>query len=143
MSADPNSVQVVWEPDKLQALAMSRPSDALAAAREVLAQHPPALQAAVAHQAAGVVLRDFGDIGAAIGELEIARRFAHTAGDSSRESDVLASLGVARLMAGQTRRGLSIIDTVLRHSQGVPAGRILIRRAYALWMVGRHTEALR
>ena len=143
MSVAAHCAPSAWDPDELLALALSRPSDALAAAREVLAQHPPAVQAAVAHQAAGVVLRDFGDLGAAIGELEIARRFAHKAGNPARESDVLASLGVARLMAGQTRRGLSIIDTVLSRSQGVPAGRILIRRAWALWMVGRHTEALR
>src|SRR5215467_14887154 len=103
MSADPNSVQVVWEPDKLQALALSRPPEALAAAREVLAQHPSALQAAVAHQAAGVVLRDFGDIQAAIEEFKDARRFARKAGDLDRESDVLASLGIALVMAGQTR----------------------------------------
>jgi tetratricopeptide (TPR) repeat protein len=127
----------------LLALAMSRPSEALAAARAVLAHQPSALQAAVAHQAAGVVLRDFGDIGEAIGELQLARRFARKAGNTDREFDVLASLGVARLLAGQTRRGLSIIDTVLRRSHGVPAGRILIRRAYALWIVGQHADALR
>ena len=84
---------MTWEPDKLLALALSRPSEALAAAREVLAQHPSAAQAAVAHQAAGVVYRDFGDIGQAIEEFKDARRFAHKAGDLDRESDVLASLG--------------------------------------------------
>jgi tetratricopeptide (TPR) repeat protein len=134
---------MAWEPDELLALALSRPSEALAAAREVLAQHPSASQAAVAHQAAGVVLRDFGDIGEAIEELKEAHRFARKTGDLDRESDVLASLGVARLLAGQTRRGLSVLDTALRHSHGVPAGRILIRRAYALWILGRNAEALR
>jgi tetratricopeptide (TPR) repeat protein len=134
---------MTWEPDELLALALSRPSEALAAARQVLAQNPSASQAAVAHQAAGVVLRDFGDIGEAIEELKDARRFAHKAGDAERESDVLASLGVAWLLAGQTRRGLSVLDTVLGRSHGVPAGRILIRRAYALWVLGRNAEALR
>ncbi len=143
MSVVTHRAPLTWDPDELLALAMSRPSEALAVAREVLADHPSALQAAVAHQAAGVVLRDFGDIGEAIGELESARRFARKAGNPARESDVLASLGVARLLAGQTRRGLSIIDTVLRRSHGAPAGRILIRRAYALWIVGRYAEALR
>ncbi len=131
-----------WEPDKLLALALSRPSEALAAARELLAQHPSALQAAVAHQTAGVVLRHFGDIHEAIEELKSARRFAHKAGDLDRESDVLASLGVARLLAGQTQRGLSVLDTLIQNSSGVPAGRILIRRAYAFWVLGRGADAL-
>ena len=143
MSDGPHSGQVAWDPDKLHALALSRPSEALAAAREVLAQHPPALQAAVAHQTAGVVLRDFGDSSAAIEEFKSARRFAHKAGDLDRETDILASLGIALVRAGQTRRGLSVLDTLLQRSRGVPAGRVLIRKVDALWTLGRHAEALR
>ena len=80
-----DTAPVIWEPDKLLALALSRPSEALAAAREVLARNPPASQAAVAHQAAGVVLRHFGDIGEAIEEFKNARRFARKAGDLDRD----------------------------------------------------------
>ena len=109
----------------------------------MLAQNPTASQAAVAHQAAGVVLRHFGDIDEAIEEFKNARRFARKAGDLDRESDVLASLGVAWVLAGQTRRGLSVLDTLVQGSSGVPAGRILIRRAYAFWVLGRNAEALR
>jgi tetratricopeptide (TPR) repeat protein len=141
MSDGPDSA--TWEPDKLLAMALSRPSEALAAARQILAGHPSASQAAVAHQAAGVVLRHFGDISEAIEELKKAHRFARRAADPVRESDILASLGVARLLAGQTQRGLSILDEVLSDSHGVPAGRILIRKAYALWVLGRSAEALR
>jgi CHAT domain-containing protein/tetratricopeptide (TPR) repeat protein len=143
MSARPRSAPVAWEPDELLALALSRPSEALAAAREMLTRHPSASQAAVAHQAAGVVLRHYGDIAEAIEELKNARRLARTAGDLDRETDILASLGVAQLLAGQTRRGLSVLEAALARSRGVPAGRILIRRAYALWVLGRHAEALR
>ena len=132
-----------WEPDKLLALALSRPSEALAAAHEVLGQNPSAAQAAVAHQAAGVVYKDFGDIRQAIEEFRNARRFAHKAGDLDRESDVSASLGIAWVLAGQPRRGLSILDSVLTRSRGVAAGRILIRRINALWVLGRNAEALR
>ena len=102
MSAS-DTVPVTWEPDKLLALALSQPSEALAAARVVLAGKPSAAQAAVAHQAAGVVLRHFGDIREAIGELKQAHRFARKAGDPARETDILASLGVALLLAGQTQ----------------------------------------
>ena len=143
MPSASDTVPVTWEPDELLALALSQPSDALAAARVVLAGKPSAAQAAVAHQAAGVVLRHFGDIREAIGELKHAHRFARKAGDPARETDILASLGVALLLAGQTRQGLSVLDRVLQGSHGVPVGRILIRRAYALWVLGRHAEALR
>ena len=143
MSVGSHSVEGVWEPDKLLALALSRPSEALAAAREVLAQHPSAAQAAVAHHAIAVVLRNHGDIGEAIEEYKKARRFARKAGDLDQESDVLASLGAAWVLAGQTRRGLSVLDALVQSSRGVLAGRILIRRAGALWVLGRNAEVLR
>ena len=143
MSPVSDTVPVTWEPDKLLALAFSRPAEALTAAREVLARHPPAAQAAVAHQAAGVVFRDFGDIGKAIEEFKNARRFARKAGDLDRESDVSASLGAALVLAGQSRRGLSVLDALLERSHGVPAGRILIRRAAVCYILGRNAEALR
>ena len=109
----------------------------------MLAQQPTASQAAVAHQAAGVVLRDFGDIREAIEEFKNARRFARTAGNLDQESDVLASLGIAWVLAGQPRRGLSALDSVLQRTSGVPAGKILIRRISALYILGRNAEALR
>jgi tetratricopeptide (TPR) repeat protein len=143
MSSVSDAGPVAWEPDKLLALALSRPSEALAAARELLARDPPASQAAVAHQAAGVVLRHFGDIQQAIEEFKAAHRFARKAGDLARESDVSASLGVALVLAGQTRHGLAVLDALLGRSCGVPAGRILIRRAYAFLVLGRNAEALR
>jgi tetratricopeptide (TPR) repeat protein len=143
MPSVPDTAPAIWEPDKLLALALSRPPEALAAAREVLARHPSAAQAAVAHQAAGVVYRDFGDIGKAIEEFKNGRRFARKAGDTDRESDVSASLGAALVLDGQSRRGLSVLDALLEHSHGVPAGRILIRRAGVCYILGRNAEALR
>ena len=143
MSSVSDTGSGAWEPDKLLALALSRPSEALAAAREVLAGNATTLQAAVAHQAAGVVFREFGDIREAIKEFKAARRFAREAGDLARESDISASLGIAWVLAGQPRRGLSLLDTAMKHSHGVPAGRILIRRVHAWWVLGRNAEALR
>jgi tetratricopeptide (TPR) repeat protein len=143
MSSVSGTTPVTWKPDKLLALALSRPSEALAAARELLTRHPPAAQAAVAHQAAGVVFRDFGDIGQAIEEFKSARRFARQAGDLARESDIAASLGAAMVLAGQVRRGLSVLDDLLERSNGVLAGRILIRRAGVNYLLGRNAEALR
>jgi tetratricopeptide (TPR) repeat protein len=138
-----DSAPAAWEPDRLLALALSRPADALAAAREVLASKPPAAQAAVAHQAAGLVYRDYGDMAQAIEEFKNARRFARKARDHDRESDVSASLAAALVLDGQSRRGLSVLDTLLEGSHGIPAGRILIRRGAAWYILGRNTEALR
>ena len=144
MSVVSHTVPVAWEPDELLALALSRPSEALAAARDVLTRHPSASQAAVAHQAVGVVFRDFGDIGEAIEEFKAARRFARKAGDPDRESDISASLGMALVLAGQPRRGLSVLDSLVERSgRGVFAGRILIRRVGAFLVLGRNAEALR
>src|SRR5690242_9248060 len=136
-----DSAPAAWEPDRLLALALSRPADALAAAGEVLASKPPAAQAAVAHQAAGLVYRDYGDMAQAIEEFKNARRFARKARDHDRESDVSASLAAALVLDGQSRRGLSVLDTLLERSHGIPAGRILIRRGAAWYILGRNTEA--
>lgn len=129
-------------PDELLALALSRPADALARARAVLAADPSPADAAVAHQAAGVVLRDFGDIKEAIAELRAAARFARVAGDPVRETDILASLGVALVMAGNTRSGLETLERAVAASTGVATGRILIRRVFVLLLLGRDAEAL-
>jgi tetratricopeptide (TPR) repeat protein len=130
------------DPDELQALALSRPHDALAIAREVLAGAPSDIEAAVAHQAAGVVLRDFGDIRQAVTELRAAHRHARKAADPDREAEIRASLGVALVMAGRTDQGLAALDAVVEGRTGVLAGRILIRRVWVLWLLGRNAEAL-
>jgi tetratricopeptide (TPR) repeat protein len=143
MPSASDTAPVTWEPDKLLALALSQPSQALVAAREVLARRPSAAQAAVAHQAAGLVFRDFGDIGKAIEEFKSARRYARRAGDLDRESDVSASLAAAMVLAGQSRRGLAILDALLERSHGVMAGRMSVRRAGVLYVLGRNDEALR
>jgi tetratricopeptide (TPR) repeat protein len=130
------------ELDELLALALSRPTEALATALDVLARQPSPLAASTAHQAAGIVLRDFGDIQEAVTHLRSAARSARRAGDAGREADVHASLGVALVMAGQPRRGLALLDTVVQGSGGVAAARHLVRRAHVLWLLGRNAEAL-
>ncbi|TCC34729.1 CHAT domain-containing protein [Kribbella sindirgiensis] len=129
--------------DELHALALSRPADALKIARQVLANSPSDADAAAAHKAAGVVHRDFGDIDEAVTELKAAYRHARKAADPDGEADILASLGVALVMAGQTRRGLSVLDSIVPGRTGVLAGRILIRRIWVRGaLLGRYAEAL-
>ncbi len=128
-------------------MALARPHEALAQATAWLAVRPSALRAAVAHQAIGVVQRDFGNLDEAIRHLRTALRLAGRAGDRARAADIQASLGVALVMAGRTRQGLRALDTVIRDAiaDGLgreAIGRLLIRRVWVLWSIGRYQEAL-
>src|SRR5215468_878850 len=123
-------------------LALSRPNEALKRARGVLAGDPPPLDASVARQAIGIVLREFGDIDRAIQELRTARRLARRAGSAEREADVLATLGVALVFAGRTASGRNALDAAVRQSTGHLRGRTLLRRGGSLLSLGYHDEAL-
>ena len=141
MSAIPQGL-VRDDVDGLLALALSRPVEALERAREILAEGPPSRVASIAHQSAGIVLREFGDIDQSISHLRSAVRFGRLAGDAERADDARASLGVALVMAGQPRRGLTMLDSVVSGSSGVAAARHLIRRSHVLWLLGRYPEML-
>lgn len=130
------------DPADLLALALSRPNEALDRTRKVLADNPGLLDASIARQTIGIVLREYGDIDAAIGELRIARRLAGRAGSADREADVLATLGVALVFAGRTVSGRNTLDAAVRQSTGQLRGRTLLRRGGALLLLGHHREAL-
>ena len=130
------------EVEELLPLALSRPREALARARAALAARPGPYEASVAHQAAGIVLREFGDVGAAVHELRRALRCARQACSAEREIDVLASLGVALVYAGRTANGLATFELAVQRSSGVLTARVLHRRGLALWAIGRYPAAL-
>lgn len=127
---------------ELLPLALARPREAIAKAHAILARSPGPYDASVARQAVGIVLRDFGDLDAAIGELRVALRLARAARSPDRHADVLATLGVALVYAGRTRSGLAHLNAAVRQSSGVPAGRVLMRRGVVFLVLGRHLEAL-
>ena len=129
-------------PLELLPLALSRPREALAQARALLAAGPGPFDASVARQVVGIVLRDFGDVGSAIRELRTALRLARASGSRDREADVLATLGIALVFAGRTASGLAALDAAVRQADGVLAGRVLARRGAMLMVLGRHREAL-
>jgi tetratricopeptide (TPR) repeat protein len=129
-------------PLDLLPLALSRPNEALKRARTILADDPGPIAASIARQAIGIVLREYGDIDAAVDELRIAQRLARRAGSISREADVLAALGVALVFAGRSAAGRKALDTAVRQSSGHLHQRVLYRRGYALLVLGRHREAL-
>src|SRR5215472_4301807 len=105
----------------LLALVSARPSEALASAHAVLAAGPAPYEASVAHQAIGMVHREFGDLDAATAELNAAVRLARASRSQDRESDVLATLGVALIYRGHSRRGLTMLSTSLALVSGPPA----------------------
>jgi tetratricopeptide (TPR) repeat protein len=127
--------------DGLLLLALSRPHEALARARRILAARPGPYEASVAHQTAGIVLRDIGDVNAGVRELRAALRIARRPG-VEREADVLASLGLALVHAGRTADGLAALDRAIQISAGVLAGQVLYRRGSVLWNLGRYPAAL-
>jgi tetratricopeptide (TPR) repeat protein len=111
-------------------------------ARTVLASRPGPYDASIAHQAAGIVLRDIGDIKAGVRELREALRLARRTGSAEREADVLGSLGTALVHAGRTASGLAAFDAAIELSSGVLLGRVLHRRGGAFWTLGRYRAAL-
>ena len=123
-------------------LALSHPREALARARRILAGRPSRSEALIAHHAAGIVLRDTGDVGAGIRELRRALRLARRIGSAEREADVLGSLGAAFVYSGRTTEGLAAYDRAIEMSSGALLGRVLHRRGLVLWIIGRHAGAM-
>jgi tetratricopeptide (TPR) repeat protein len=128
--------------DDLLLLALSRPREALARARRILAERPGPYEASIARQAAGIVLRDTGDVNAGVRELRAALRIALLTGSAEREADVLGSMGIALVQAGRTRDGIATLDHAIQLSSGELRGRVLYRRGYMLWTLGRYSAAL-
>ena len=129
--------------EDLLSLAVSRPNEALKRARAILASDPSPLAASAARQAIGLVLREYGDIDAAVHELRIARQLARRAGSSALEADVLGTLGVALIFAGRSISGRNALDAAVRQSTGHLNRRMLFRRGAALVVLGRHREAMK
>lgn len=130
------------DPLELLPLALSRPQEAVAKARVLLARRPGPYVACVARHVVGIVLRDSGELSAAISELRRAQQLARSCGSREREADVLATLGTALVRAGRTTAGLAALDSAHRQAQGLLSARIRMRRGVALVQLGRHGEAL-
>ncbi|AKJ09292.1 tetratricopeptide repeat protein [Streptomyces incarnatus] len=127
---------------ELLPLVFADPGGARARAEQVLGASPPPLHASVAHQVLGIWQRDFGDLRIALRHLRRARALAARAESADREADVLATLGVALVHAGRTRQGLTSFERGVARGSGHTRARVLYRRAYVWWVLGRHREAL-
>ncbi|GGQ74247.1 CHAT domain-containing protein [Streptomyces flaveolus] len=123
-------------------MVFAAPNEAVERAGEVLDADPSPLHASVAHQVIGIWQRDFGDLRRALAHLRRARDLAARADSAEREADVLATLGVALVHAGRTRDGLAAFERGVARGTGHTRARVLFRRAYVWWVLGRHGEAL-
>jgi len=128
--------------DELLALALSRPNEAMERARAIIAAGPGPLEASVAHQVIGLVLREFGDINAAIAELRVARRLAARGGSADREADALGTLGFALVLGGRTTAGRNALDQAVGQATGALRGRSLLRRGSCLRLLGDYAAAM-
>lgn len=137
-----SSEQASSDAAELLALALSDPLAALAKARDVLRLGGDDLSASYAHQAAGIVLRDRGEIAAALQELRAAIRATRRIGRRDREADVRATLGAALVMAGRSREGLDELDAAAGNAHGELLAKIRLRRGHVLYLIGRSDEAL-
>ncbi|MET7321543.1 CHAT domain-containing tetratricopeptide repeat protein [Streptomyces sp. NPDC005549] len=127
---------------ELLPMVFAAPGEALTRAQEVLGAGPSPLHASVAHQVIGIWQRDFGDTRRALAHLRRARDLAARAESAEREADVLATLGVALVHAGRTRAGLAAFERGVARGSGHTRARVLYRRAYVWWVLGRHGAAL-
>ena len=140
-SGDPDKENVPFEAASLLPLALSRPMDAVRAARSVLADRPSSYDASLAHHAIAIVLRDRGDLPGALGELRRGAKLARASGRPEREIDMQATLGVTLAWTGRSEQGLAVLDQAVAASHGGPAGRVLMRRGALLRDLGRFQEA--
>ena len=131
-----------YRPEDLLPLALSRPRDAERHARRLVSVDASALETSYAHQALGIVLRDRGQLDAALSELRLALRDARSTGSEQRIADVLATQGVALALAGRTRPAIGRLTSSLGLSSGVTRARVQLRRAHVLALLGRNREAL-
>ncbi|WP_217167164.1 CHAT domain-containing protein [Streptomyces sp. AC512_CC834] len=123
-------------------MVFAAPGEALTRAEELLGADPSPLHASIAHQVIGIWQRDFGDTRRALAHLRRARDLAARADSAEREADVLATLGVALVHSGRTRDGLAAFEQGVARGTGHTRARVLFRRAYVWWVLGRHGEAL-
>jgi tetratricopeptide (TPR) repeat protein len=137
-----NAAPVLDDGATLLALALSRPADALTLASRLIDTEPDPERRSYAHQAAGIVLRDRGELPAAFTHLHSALTWARRSGSGERAWDIEATLGAALVMAGHTRQGLQQLDAAAATARGTQLARIRLRRAHALLLLERHDDAL-
>ena len=122
-------------------LALADPERAWARAEAVVEDSSDPRLLSIAHQARGIVLRDSGRAGEAVAELRTAIRYAGRV-DPERDADVRATYGLALVMAGRTAAGRRQLDRAAASVTGEVQAKVLMRRAFALSLLGEQHAAL-
>ena len=127
---------------ELLPLALSRPGEALARARAVLAALPVRVRPLSRTRRWGSSCAS--SVTSRRGSASCAWQCGWPAplGQAEREADVLATLGVGLVYAGRTAAGLAAFDRAVSLSDGVLKAQVLYRRSTMLWTLGRHPAAL-
>lgn len=118
------------EADELLRTLFIDPEAARTTAEAELVPDPDPYVSSIGHQVIGIVLRDQGHTEEALAELRAALRLARRSGDGERGPDAMATLGGSVAVAGRVRDGLSMLERAAARLDGVPLGRVLVRRAF-------------
>jgi tetratricopeptide (TPR) repeat protein len=119
------------------------PAASLRQAEDLVATTTDPAVASIGHQIIGIVLRDRGELAAALGALRTALRLARRSGERDRGADVQATLGTVLALAGRTRDGLVELDKVAAVVDGRALGTVLVRRAWVVAVLqGRFDDCL-
>jgi tetratricopeptide (TPR) repeat protein len=127
--------------DWLLPLALSQPMLAREHAESVLRTSTNAHARSVAYQALAIVHRDQGDLAHALSDARNALRVARRC-DNPRIADVLATYGLTLVHAGKTTAGLQRLSEAEAFTPTDRMPRLLLRRAQALYVVGRYADSV-
>lgn len=123
-------------------LAYDDPPAAECRAEGILASDIEDLERSYALQALGIVNRERGDIERALSFLRSALRAADRAASDDRRRDVLATYGGTLVVGGRTREGLRNLEQAAAGATGPMAGKVTMRLAAVLLMLGRYEEGV-
>lgn len=118
------------EADEVLRTLFTDPGAARARAEAELVPDPDPYIASIGHQVVGIVLRDLGHADRALAELRTALRLARRSDDAERWPDVMATVGMTLALSRRVSEGLRHLDRAAAALDGVPLGRVLVRRAY-------------
>lgn len=118
------------EAEELLRTLFADPEEARLRAEHELVPDPDPAIASIGHQVVGIVLRDLGETEAALRALRTSVRSARRSADKHRIADARATLGVSLTTAGRVRDGMVHLEAAASALDGVPLGRVLVRRAW-------------
>ncbi len=118
------------EADEVLRTLFTDPGAARTTAEAELVPDPDPYLASIGHQVVGIVLRELGHADRALAELRIALRLARRSDDPDRWPDVMATVGMTLALDRRVSEGLRHLHRAAAALEGVPLGRVLVRRAY-------------